>query len=124
MNHRQGRSNLFEKDLIKFHVLLVVVVGSCLALGWWQLNRALSGNELSWLYTFEWPFFAGYACFIWYKIIQSRNQEKDLQLSISNSSSERSAQRFYDQIDDSDDPELAEYNKYLKWLQENSHKAS
>lgn len=40
----------------------------CLALGWWQVTRALSGNTLSWAYVFEWPIFAGYAVFMWWKL--------------------------------------------------------
>ena len=51
------------------HVTLLVVL---VAFGWltsWQLGRALSGNSLSWAYTFEWPLFAGYACYMWWQLI-------------------------------------------------------
>ena len=41
--------------------LLVVATVGMLYLGDWQLHRALSGNELSWAYTFEWPLFAIFA---------------------------------------------------------------
>jgi hypothetical protein len=40
-----------------------------LALGWWQLHRALGGNELSWAYTVEWPLFSGYSVFMWWKLL-------------------------------------------------------
>ena len=46
-----------------------MVVPGCLALGWWQATRALSGNTLSWAYTFEWPIFAAYAVFMWWKLL-------------------------------------------------------
>jgi hypothetical protein len=39
-------------------------------LGDWQLHRALSGNGLSWAYTFEWPLFAGFAVVFWAKTIK------------------------------------------------------
>ena len=45
-----------------------VVVPGCLALAWWQASRALSGNTLSWAYTFEWPVFAGYALYMWWRL--------------------------------------------------------
>lgn len=51
------------------HLVMLAVVPGFLALAWWQLNRALGGNGLSWAYTFEWPFFAGYAVFIWWKLV-------------------------------------------------------
>lgn len=35
----------------------------------WQVHRALSGNTLSWAYAFEWPFFAGYAVYMWWKLL-------------------------------------------------------
>jgi hypothetical protein len=45
------------------------VVPGCLALCWWQVTRAVAGNELSWAYVFEWPFFAGYAVFMWWRLV-------------------------------------------------------
>jgi hypothetical protein len=39
-------------------------------LGNWQLHRALSGNSLSWAYTFEWPLFAIFAGYFWVKTIR------------------------------------------------------
>ncbi len=54
---------------IRLHVCAVVVVSICLVLGWWQLDRALSGNTLSWVYTVEWPFFAGYAIYMWWRLL-------------------------------------------------------
>jgi hypothetical protein len=50
-------------------VTAAVVVPGCIALCWWQVTRALSGNTLSWAYVFEWPIFAGYAVFMWWKLI-------------------------------------------------------
>lgn len=44
------------------------VVAFCL-LARWQVHRALSGNTLSWAYAFEWPFFAAYAIYMWWKLL-------------------------------------------------------
>jgi len=54
------------------HLTAAVVVAGCLALCWWQVTRALGGNSLSWAYVFEWPIFAGYAVFMWWKLIHDR----------------------------------------------------
>ena len=43
------------------HVTLLVLLPAFAWLTWWQLERALGGNTLSWAYTFEWPLFAIYA---------------------------------------------------------------
>lgn len=64
------RSKWFTKRAVKLHLLSLVAVGVCLALGYWQLTRALyDHNELSWGYTFEWPIFAGYAAWMWWKLL-------------------------------------------------------
>lgn len=46
-----------------------VVVPGCLALTWWQITRALSGNTLSWAYVFEWPLLAVFAVYMWWKFL-------------------------------------------------------
>ena len=51
------------------HLTAAVVVPGCIALCWWQVTRALSGNTLSWAYVFEWPIFAGYGVYMWWKLI-------------------------------------------------------
>lgn len=59
----------WSRRAIGLHAALVVSVPGFFVLGWWQLHRALSGNELSWVYTFEWPFFAAYAVWMWWKLV-------------------------------------------------------
>ena len=55
---------------VALHVTaLTAVVAFCL-LARWQVHRALSGNTLSWAYAFEWPFFAAYAVYMWWKLLQ------------------------------------------------------
>jgi hypothetical protein len=55
---------------IGWHLFTVAAVIGMLWLGDWQLHRALSGNGLSWAYTFEWPLFAGFAVVFWAKTIR------------------------------------------------------
>jgi hypothetical protein len=53
-----------------WHLLMVVSFFGMLWMGDWQFHRALSGNGLSWAYTFEWPLFAGFAVVFWAKTIR------------------------------------------------------
>ena len=63
------RSDWFTPRAWGLHLTLLVTVPTFLALCWWQVTRALSGNELSWAYVFEWPFFAAYAVYLWWKLV-------------------------------------------------------
>ena len=54
------------------HVVVLIVVPVCVALCDWQVHRALSGNDLSWAYVFEWPFFAAYALYMWWRLVHDQ----------------------------------------------------
>ena len=45
------------------------MVPTFLALCAWQITLALGGNSLSWAYVFEWPIFAGYAVYMWWRFV-------------------------------------------------------
>lgn len=61
---------LFTPEWLGRHVLAAVLAVGFLALGWWQIDRAASGNTLSWAYAVEWPVFAGFVGFIWWREIR------------------------------------------------------
>jgi hypothetical protein len=61
---------LIRPRWLGWHLLMVVSFFGMLWLGDWQLHRALSGNGLSWAYTFEWPLFAVFAVVFWAKTIR------------------------------------------------------
>ncbi len=100
------------------HVLAATLVVAFLALGWWQIGRAAGGNMLSWAYAVEWPVFAGFVVFVWVKEVRR-------ELSARGSSVDRDeppplrATRPARTYDDSDDDQLAAYNRYLAWLNAN-----
>jgi hypothetical protein len=113
------RSRWFSGRVIALHTTVLVVVFACLALGWWQLERALSGNTLSWVYTFEWPFFAAYAIFMWWRLLheepgsERRSRSKRRRISGSGiSGSGISGAQISEQSRDEEE-KLAEYNRYL-----------
>ena len=55
---------------LRLHLTVGAVVVVFLALGWWQLDRARSGNELSWAYAVEWPLFAVVAIAAWRMLLR------------------------------------------------------
>ncbi|MGW5673158.1 hypothetical protein ACWEVO_35450, partial [Micromonospora sp. NPDC003776] len=52
------------------HVAMVVLVVGFLGLGWWQVTRAAGGNTLSFGYAIEWPVFAGFVVFVWWREVR------------------------------------------------------
>ena len=54
---------------LRLHAVILIVVPTFLALCYWQVTRALGGNSLSWAYVFEWPIFAGYAVYMWWRFV-------------------------------------------------------
>jgi hypothetical protein len=63
------RQTWFSRRAIGLHAVIIVIIPTFASLCDWQVNRALSGNQLSWAYVFEWPFFGGYAIYMWWRIL-------------------------------------------------------
>jgi hypothetical protein len=63
----------FTWRCIGLHVLVLIIVPTFLLLGRWQYHAARSGNTLSWAYTFEWPLFALYAIYVWWRLITEKS---------------------------------------------------
>jgi hypothetical protein len=108
-----------------WHLLMVVSFWGMLWLGDWQLHRALTGNGLSWAYTFEWPLFAGFAVVFWAKTIRDefrikRDGGQVLAESDATASADLpeglGARQVEEPADDAGDEELARYNAYLARL--------
>jgi hypothetical protein len=111
---------------ISWHVIMVVSTFGMLWLGDWQFHRAISGNALSWAYTFEWPLFSGFAVVFWLKTIRDEFKirrgeiprvqtgmaiEPDLPAGVAarTATAQTAEVELYD-------PELAAYNAYLERL--------
>ena len=50
------------------NISLFIVIPFCLWAGWFEFGRAQSGNWRAWVYTFEWPFFAGLSFYLWRRL--------------------------------------------------------
>jgi len=108
-----------------WHLLMVVSFWGMLWLGDWQLHRALTGNGLSWAYTFEWPLFAGFAVVFWAKTIRDEFRIKrgggevpvDTDAASATGLPEGFGTRQVEEpADDAGDEELTRYNAYLARL--------
>jgi hypothetical protein len=64
-----------SRRAIKLHVVILIVVPAFLALCLWQISRALGGNTLSWAYVFEWPLFAAYAVYMWWRFVHEAAED-------------------------------------------------
>ncbi|HTU04948.1 MAG TPA: hypothetical protein VMG13_05290 [Trebonia sp.] len=109
-----------------WHVLMVVAFWGMLWLGDWQLHRALSGNALSWAYTFEWPLFAGFAVVFWARTIRDEFRIRRGGGEVPEATEAASAAQslpagvgtaqVQQPADDAEDAEHAKYNAYLARL--------
>jgi DNA-binding transcriptional regulator of glucitol operon len=101
------------------HVAMIVLVVAFIALGWWQIRRATGGNALSFGYAVEWPVFALFVIFVWYREIRNelrggepeapRLEEPVLRVTLPVAS--------HPVVETApEDPELTAYNDYLAWL--------
>ena len=108
-----------------WHLLMVVSFWGMLWLGDWQLHRALTGNGLSWAYTFEWPLFAGFVVVFWVKTIRDefRIKRGGGQVPAEAGATSPSGlpaglgtRQVEEPGDDASDEELTRYNAYLARL--------
>jgi hypothetical protein len=119
------RERWLSRRAIGMHVTLALFVPGCLIAMWWQVNVALSGNSLGWLYSVEWPFFAGFAVYVWWNLIHDnvdavgaralqrarRRLGGTRALDLPEMPPEEIQRRL-----EAEDPEMAAYNAYLASL--------
>jgi DNA-binding transcriptional regulator of glucitol operon len=102
------------------HAVALLLVLAFLRLGWWQVTRAAAGNILSFGYALEWPAFAAFVVFVWFKEVRASLRDGTPPLTVPRAERVRTERtREGPAYDDSDDERLAAYNRYLAWL--NAH---
>ena len=125
-----------SRRAIGIHLTALVTIPGFLALGWWQLHRALGGNTLSWAYSFEWPLFAVYGLYLWWRLIHEQPETPgesaprlsavevesgsetgtDREAAAVGGGSSESAGALGGDRGEPEDEELAAYNRYLQIL--------
>jgi hypothetical protein len=70
-------SKYLTRRCIWLHVIALSLFGSFLLAAWWQYGAARAGNGLSWAYTFEWPAFAIYVVYMWWRMIHDQRTGLD-----------------------------------------------
>jgi hypothetical protein len=134
-------NRLWTPAWIVRHLVAAVLVAGFLALGWWQISRAASGNTLSWAYAVEWPVFALFVVFLWFREARNtvRGERKPAGGERPGAAGARRPEpehagvgrpapagrrpvrtaRREAPVRPEEDPELAAYNDYLAWLNAN-----
>jgi len=117
-----------SRRALKLHAVILILVPAFMALCIWQITRALGGNSLSWAYVFEWPIFAGYAVYMWWRFVHEAAEEVTPPAASAehppggpgpgaDADPERAARQ------EKEDAELAAYNEYLARLAERDRAA-
>jgi DNA-binding transcriptional regulator of glucitol operon len=113
-----------SRRALKLHVVILLVVPAFMALCVWQIYRAVGGNSLSWAYVFEWPLFAGYAVYMWWRFVHE-DPGSDVPGTTAGPPAETTAGAPPPEAahQEDDDAELAAYNAYLAQLAERDRAA-
>lgn len=69
------RQRWFSARALRLHLALLVWSPGCLVAGWWQVDRALDGNALSYLYSVEWPVFSLVGIWAWWVLVHTDPDE-------------------------------------------------
>ncbi|MFC0006079.1 hypothetical protein [Micromonospora siamensis] len=126
---------LWTPAWIARHVAMVVLVVGFLGLGWWQVNRAAEGNTLSFGYAIEWPVFAGFVIFVWWREVRHTLRDRPEAPATPATPPAAAPAPVADvpgvrrpvrvsrgparPVDGPEDGDLAAYNRYLTWLNAN-----
>jgi len=117
-----------SRRALKLHAVILVVVPAFMALCIWQITRALGGNSLSWAYVFEWPIFAGYAVYMWWRFVHEAPEDTQPPVpadgngapaqTATGAVAEGEQRRAREHDEEHQDADLAAYNAYLAQLAE------
>ena len=86
------------KRILGIHFGLFTAEALCVSAFIVEIQRALSGNTLSWAYVIEWPIFSIYAVYLWRKLLNDERHPHQTELAPTS---------------EHDDRALLAYNEYL-----------
>ncbi|CNF70273.1 lipoprotein [Mycobacterium tuberculosis] len=102
------------------HAVAILLCGAFIGFGWWQFDRAQSGNDRSWAYTFEWPLFAIFVIVMWVKMIRDERDGAAPAPKVIEEPAEDAVKQELIKRHEEEDPALAAYNRYLARLNSES----
>ncbi|HEV3213915.1 MAG TPA: hypothetical protein VGZ03_11025 [Acidimicrobiales bacterium] len=111
------RTRWLSPRSLGLHVLLVTWVVGCSLAAWWQVGRAIGGNQFSYLYAVEWPVFAIAGVFGWWALLHTEPATAEAREARRAHEAQLRAAAQADRRDRAnEDPELAAYNDHLAEL--------
>jgi hypothetical protein len=96
---------------LRLHTILVVGLAGAGAAAWFEWTRALSGHQLAWAYSFEWPLFGLVGIHIWWRLLHQEATRSSPASSALRPTQPRSGTVVAD-----DDPDLVAWEAYLQRL--------
>lgn len=68
---------LLSWQWVAFTLVVVLAVAAFLFLAWWQLGRfeSRTGDWQNFGYALQWPFFAGFAVYVWWRLLRESRRE-------------------------------------------------
>lgn len=114
-----------SRRAIVAHVALAIWLPGCATASWWQVNIALSGDSIGWIYSVMWPFFAVFGTVFWWTLVHDDPDTvggrglRRLQAAAASQGDEDAETVSSDDLiamAEEEDPALAEYNAYLAEL--------
>jgi DNA-binding transcriptional regulator of glucitol operon len=110
-------SKFFTRRAIGLHFALIFWVALCASASYWQVGRALQGNSLSYLYSFEWPVFGVAGVLAWWAMLHTEKVTEEQEAERKVYEDQMRAQALAARIvSEEEDPTLAAYNDHLAEL--------
>jgi hypothetical protein len=113
-----------SRRALVLHGVIAIWIPGCALATWWQVNIALSGDKLGWVYTFMWPLFALFGAVLWWNLIHDDPDTVGARgLRRLQREAATAAPVSDDVVDpiaraEAEDAELASYNAYLAELRQ------
>lgn len=105
---------------IRLHGGVLVGICVCLAAGWFELTRARGGREVAWVYVVEWPMFAVFGVYIWWRLWHEQRSAAgppDWSRAADEAGVTHTVPSDREEADPTrDDPQLAAWQRYLRNL--------
>jgi hypothetical protein len=110
---KRGVQRWLSPRALGLHAATLAWVTGCALAAWWQVGRAIQGNQFSYLYAVEWPVFGGAGIFFWWAMLHSERADDEERHRSTVVERERMTSRLALRSREQEDPELAAYNDYL-----------